>query len=52
MVNGNSVLTRNFDVDNDSFSTNISSSELPAGVYTVIISTDSKVGTSRLIIQH
>jgi len=51
-INGKSVFNKDFDVEGNNFSTNISSSELPVGVYTIIISTDSKVGTSRLIIQH
>jgi hypothetical protein len=51
-INGKSVFNKDFDVDGKRFSTNISSSDLPVGVYTIIISADSKVGTSRLIIQH
>ncbi|MFK5854529.1 MAG: S8 family serine peptidase, partial [Bacteroidota bacterium] len=51
-INGNVVFTRDYNVDGNNFSASISSNDFAAGVYTVVVSTDSKVGTSRLIIQH
>ncbi len=51
-INGNRVYKKEFNVDGLGFSTSISGSEFTSGVYTVVIRTDTKVGTSRIVIQH
>ena len=51
-IDGNSVYQEDFNVDGPGFSTSISSSNFAAGVYIVVITTNSEVGTSRLIIKH
>jgi len=51
-VDGNKVYQKWFNVAGNNFTTSISSNNFAAGVYIVVVSTDSKVGTSRLIIKH
>ncbi len=51
-IDGKNVYQKEFDVEGQVFNTKISTYDFTPGVYTVVVSTESKVGTSRLIIQH
>lgn len=51
-IDGKIVYRKDFKTEGRVFNTGISSSAFATGVYTVIVSTGSKVGASRLIVQH
>jgi len=51
-INGSVVFNQKFSVNGQSFNTTISTGEMPVGVYTVMVSSNSKVGVKRLVIQH
>lgn len=51
-LDGRIIYQRDFSVDGRTFSASISSSEFATGIYNVIVSTKSKVGINKLIIQH
>ncbi|MBC8320806.1 MAG: S8 family serine peptidase [Bacteroidetes bacterium] len=51
-IDGKIVFQKDFDVIGQIFNTTISSTTFASGVYTVLVSTGSKTGTNRLIIQH
>mgnify|MGYP002725567926 CR=1 FL=1 len=51
-INGKIIYRNNFVVQGNDLKVNISSSDFAVGVYNVIVSTELKLGTSRLIIQH
>ena len=51
-INGGVVYNQEFDINNQSFNTTISTEELPNGVYTVLVSSAAKAGVKRIVIQH
>lgn len=51
-LDGKTVYNREFDVVGQMFNTNISTSSFPNGIYSVLVSSESKAGVSRLVIQH
>ena len=51
-LNGSTMYNKEFDVNGKMFSTSISTASFPNGIYSVIVSSKSKAGVSRLVIQH
>lgn len=51
-ISGNTVIDNEYNVIDQRFNVNISTEDIPSGVYTVMIKSESKVGVKRLIVQH
>ncbi len=51
-LDGKTVFNKEYNVSGEVFNTSISTVSLPDGVYSVLVSSKSKAGVSRIIIQH